>query len=173
MNPDRTTDDLDELLDIVDEQDQVIGSAARSRCNNDPSLIHRAAYMLIFNARGDLFLHKRSQTKDNFPGMWSISVAGHVPKGETYEATMRREMEEEIGTVLEFRFLDKILLRHVKENEFSAIFRAESEGPFRLNPDEIQEGRFFRLHTIRDGMWAELTPFSQMVLEHLSLKGLL
>jgi len=173
MDEIKTTDNLDELLDVVDESDQIIDSATRGECNRNPNLIHRAAYVLIFNSDGKLFLHKRSQTKDTCPGMWSISVAGHVAHGETYERTIKREMVEEIGTVLRVEFLDKFLLRHVTENEFSAIFRGYSDGPFRLNPKEIEDGGFFSMDIIRNQMWEELTPFSQMVIENLENRNLL
>ena len=167
------TDNLEEILDVVNEHDQVIGSATRRECNQNPSLIHRAAYVLIFNSKGDLFLHKRSMTKDTFPGGWSISVAGHVDQGESYEKTIRREMREEIGIELNVEFLDKFLLKHVNENEYSAIFRAYSNGPFRTNSEEIETGGFFSMDTIRHRMWDKLTPFSQMVLENLFKKDLL
>jgi len=173
MDEIKTTDNLNELLDVVDENDRVIGSATRGECNGNPSVIHRAAYALIFNSEGKLFLHKRSKTKDTCPGMWSISVAGHVTQGETYEETIAREIIEEIGTILKVEFLDKYLLQHKSENEYSAIFRGYSDGPFELNPKEIEEGDFFSMDTIRNIMWRGLTPFSQMVLENLASRNLL
>lgn len=169
MDPE-TTDNLEELLDIVDVDDNVIGAATRRECNSNPLLIHRAAYLMIYNSKDELFLHQRSMTKDTCPGMWSISVAGHVEKGESYEKTIVREMEEEIGVALPVEFLDKILLRHVNENEFAGIFRGYAEGPFSLNPEEIARGYFFGLKTIRMKMWQKLTPFSQMVINHFHNK---
>lgn len=168
-----STDNLDEILDIVDEYDRVVGTATRRECNSNPDLIHRAAYVLIFNSEGKLFLHKRSQTKDTCPGMWSVSVAGHVGSGQSYGETIVREMKEEIGVVLKVEFLDKFLLRHVNENEYSAIFKGYSEGPFDLNPLEIENGDFFGMEEIRSKLWKNLTPFSQMVLDNLTGKGLL
>jgi len=165
----KVSDDLDELLVVVDESDQVIGSATRMECHRNPDLIHRAAYVLIFNSEGKLFLHKRSQTKDTCPGMWSISVAGHVGLGESYKNTITREMKEEIGAVLDVEFVDKFLLRNKTENEYSAIYKGYAEGPFKLNPLEIEAGEFFSMGAIRDEMWGELTPFSQTILGNLGL----
>jgi isopentenyl-diphosphate Delta-isomerase len=173
MNKNRITDNLDELLDVVDESDMVIGSATRMECNSNPNLIHRAAYALIFSSDGKLLLHKRSQTKDTCPGLWSISVAGHVDQGETYDQTIIREIKEEIGIDLEVEYLDKYLLRHRRESEFSAIFRGYSDGPFILNQKEIEKGGFFTLDEIRKRMWGSLTPFSQMVLANLTIRSLL
>ncbi len=163
----KITDNLEELLDVVDDQDQVIGRATRGECNSNPDLIHRAAYVLIFNKNRHLFLHKRSKTKDKFPGWWSISAAGHVAHGETYEQTIQREMREEIGVLLPVVFLGKFLLRHVTESEYAAVFKAYSEGPFCLHQEEIEAGAFFSMEKTKNKMWEVLTPFSQMVLEIL------
>ncbi|SPD76004.1 Mutator MutT protein [uncultured Desulfobacterium sp.] len=173
MNNNMVTDNLDQFLDVVDESDMVIGSATRRECNSNPNLIHRAAYALIFSSDGRLFLHKRSNTKDTCPSLWSISVAGHVDQGETYEQTIRREIIEEIGIDLKVEYLEKYLLRHINESEFSAVFRAYSDGPFKLNKKEIEKGGFFRLDVIRKKMWGILTPFSQMVLTNLTVRGLI
>lgn len=173
MNEVKINDDLDERLDIVDEYDRIIGSASRRECNSNPNLIHRAGYVLIFNPEGKLFFQKRSQQKDTCPGRWSISVAGHVSQGETYEKIIVREMKEEIGTVLKVEFLGKFLLRHATESEYSAIFRGYSSGPFEINPKEIEESDFFTMDTIRKKIWGDLTPFSQMVLENLATRDLL
>ena len=53
-------------------------------------LRHRAVHVLVFNSAGELFLQKRSMTKDNDPGLWDSSCSGHVDAGETYdEAAVR------------------------------------------------------------------------------------
>ena len=59
--------------------------------------MHRAVHILVFNQRGELFLQKRSMSKDNDPGMWDSSAAGHVDSGESYLDCATREIEEELG----------------------------------------------------------------------------
>ena len=62
-----------EYLDLVDENDNVIGKAPRSevRARN---LLHRGVGILVFNSRGELYVHKRTETKDIFPGMYDLSL---------------------------------------------------------------------------------------------------
>src|SRR5688572_24288242 len=86
----------DEIFDIVNEKDEVIGQLPRREVHRQ-GLRHRAVHVLVFNARGEVFLQKRSMTKDNFPGTWDSSAAGHLDTGEAYDACALREVKEELG----------------------------------------------------------------------------
>ena len=173
MKQTKTTDNLKEIFDVVDENDRVIGQATRKECNSNPKLIHRAVYVLVFNSAGELFLQKRSKTKDICPGMWSVSVSGHVDQGESYKKAAIREMTEEIGNISDVQFLDKYIIRGKNESEHSAIYRAISDGPFQLDSVEIEKGAFFDLKIINKKQWEKLTPSSRTILENLDKKGLL
>ena len=87
-------------------------------------------------------MQKRSKTKDLQPGLWAISVSGHVTKGQTYEEAAAREVQEELGVKLPIEFQKKFLLATDRETEMSAIFTVKSNGPFTPNPTEIDEVRF-------------------------------
>jgi len=56
----------DEIFDVVDELDRVIGTAPRSEVHRR-KLRHRAVHVLLFNTRAELFVQKRSAAKDTFP----------------------------------------------------------------------------------------------------------
>ena len=75
----------EEIFDVVNEQDQVVGQKPRSEVHR-LGLLHRAAHILVFNCRGEVFLQKRSLTKDRQPGLWDSSASGHVDSGESYDA---------------------------------------------------------------------------------------
>lgn len=136
-------DDLQELFVVVDEKDQILGFRTRYDCHHDPHLIHRVAGVVIFDAKSRILLQKRSLNKDLNPGLWTISAAGHVMKGESYEEAARREMNEEIGISLPITFMKKFLCRTRQETEMTAIYRADSDGPFQIARDEVDEVRFF------------------------------
>jgi isopentenyl-diphosphate delta-isomerase type 1 len=89
----------EEIFDVVDEQDRVIGQAPRSEVHRR-GLNHRAVHVLVFNQHGDLFLQKRSMKKDCFPGVWDSSASGHLDRGEDYDACAVREVREELGVQL-------------------------------------------------------------------------
>jgi len=85
----------EEIFDIVNERDEVIGQAPRQEVHAR-GLWHRAVHVLVFNARGEVFLQKRSLKKDIAAGKWDSSSSGHLDTGEAYDACAVREVREEI-----------------------------------------------------------------------------
>lgn len=134
----------EEIFDVVNERDEVVGQAPRSEVHAK-KLLHRAVHVLVFNARGQLFLQKRSMLKDTAKGKWDSSSSGHVDSGEDYDTCAVREVWEEIGLKLE-RPPERILrIAACLETgqEFVWVYRCESEGPFTLHPEEIERGDWF------------------------------
>jgi len=134
----------EEIFDVVNERDEVVDRQPRSEVHR-LGLLHRAAHVLVFNSRGEVFLQKRSMKKDRQPGVWDSSASGHVDSGEDYDACAVRELHEEIGLRVNAspRRLFKIMARPETDQEFIWIYGCEAEGPFELNPDEIERGGWF------------------------------
>ena len=86
----------EEIFDVVNERDEVIDRKPRREVHAR-GLWHRAVHVLVFNARGEVFLQKRSLKKDIAAGKWDSSSSGHLDTGEDYDACAVREMREEIG----------------------------------------------------------------------------
>lgn len=86
----------EEVFDVVDENDQVVGQESRVEVHRK-GLRHRAVHVFVVNSRGELLLQQRSILKDINPGRWGSSVAGHLDAGEDYLTAARREMGEEMG----------------------------------------------------------------------------
>lgn len=163
----KTTDNQEELFDLVDENDNVIGEVSRKQANHNPLLIHRAIGVLIFNQSSHLFLQQRSSTKDTDPNKWSISIAGHVSKGKPYKETAVREGQEELGITTKPVYVCKHLVKTQQEAEINCIFKAQHNGPFTLNPQEIVGGRFFPIEEIQsklDSSELDITTFSLITL---------
>ena len=89
----------EEIFDVVNERDEVVDRQPR-RVVHARGLLHRAVHVLVFNARGEIFLQKRSLLKDRQPGVWDSSASGHVDSGEDYDACAVREVREELGVTL-------------------------------------------------------------------------
>jgi isopentenyldiphosphate isomerase len=147
----------DEIFDIVNDHDEVIGRLPRYQVHRD-GLKHRAVHVLVFNARGEIFLQKRSRKKDTFPGAWDSSASGHVDSGEDYDACAVRELREEIGLVVDAppRRLFKVDACPETGQEFVWVYRLESEGPFTLHPEEIDCGGWFAPAHVGD--WVKICP---------------
>ena len=136
----------DEIFDVVNERDEVIGQSTRREVHAR-GLLHRAVHVLVFNARGQVFLQKRSMAKDSAPGCWDSSCSGHLDAGEDYLPAAVRELVEEIGLrVAGLHELTPVLRSDAcadTSNEFVWVYRLQSEGPFVLNPAEIERGEWF------------------------------
>ncbi|MFE9769071.1 NUDIX domain-containing protein [Streptomyces sp. NPDC005808] len=86
----------DEILDIVDENDQVIGQSPRGEAYA-LGLRHRCVFIQARDAQGRIFVHRRTSTKLVFPSLYDMFVGGVVGAGETYDEAALREAEEELG----------------------------------------------------------------------------
>lgn len=134
----------EEIFDVVNERDEVVGQAPRSEVHRR-KLWHRAVHVLVFNARGDIFLQKRSMLKDTAAGLWDSSSSGHVDSGEDYDACAVRELREEIGLSVA-QTPERLFKINPSEEtgwEFCWVCRCASEGPFVLHPQEIETGAWF------------------------------
>ncbi|MBN2354143.1 MAG: NUDIX domain-containing protein [Spirochaetales bacterium] len=133
-----------EYLPLVDKDGNVIGKAKRSECHGNPSLVHPVVHLHVFGSDGRLLLQRRSASKDLLPGMWDTAVGGHVALGEDAPRALVREAREELGIRAEnARFLYNYFWRTGVESEFVSAFLLENDGPFRIDPDEVAETRFF------------------------------
>lgn len=133
----------DERFDVVDANDVVIGQATRGEVHAR-GLRHRAVHVLVYNRAGEVFLQKRSLAKDTSPGCWASSCSGHVDAGEDYDAAARRELAEEIGLVLPVppeRWF-RLIPGEDTGWEFVWVYRMTGEGPFTLNPAEVECGQW-------------------------------
>jgi isopentenyl-diphosphate delta-isomerase type 1 len=145
-----------EILDVVDENDNVIAQKTRGKIHAE-GLMHRAVHILVFNSQGELFLQKRSMSKDEQPGKWDSSAAGHVDSGEAYLDCARREITEELGILVERPFdqLFKLPASLLTGNEHCMVYRYCHDDPMVLNPEEID-----------DGLWISPAAMDQRVAGH-------
>ena len=147
----------EETFDVVNERDEVIGKQSRSEVHR-LGLMHRAVHVLVSNAAGLVFLQKRSLKKDRQPGVWDSSTSGHVDSGEAYDACAVRELHEEIGLKLNAapKRLFKLAACTEPDQEHVWVYRCEAEGPFRLDPDEIERAGWFAPEAVT--RWMEERP---------------
>jgi isopentenyl-diphosphate Delta-isomerase len=88
---------MDELIDVLNFDGTPTGTIRwKSEVHRD-GLWHLSVHTWIVTPDGALILQRRARTKENHPGLWDISSAGHVSAGELAIDAAARELEEEIG----------------------------------------------------------------------------
>ena len=141
--------DPNELFDVVDEHDRVIGQATRGEVHAR-GLLHRAVHVFVFDSTGRLLLQKRAATKDEFPLTWTSSASGHVDSGEDYDTAVVRELEEELGLTGELKQEGKFAACADTSNEHVVLYSMVTDAPITADPDEIAECEFAGLPAIGD-----------------------
>ncbi len=127
---------FEELFDVVDESDRVVGQLERSRVHAR-GLLHRAVSVFVFNSRGELLIQKRTATKDEYPLRYTASASGHVSAGESYDETAPREMQEELGLTAPLTFLHQFAASPETANEHTALYEATTDEPPDPDPEEV------------------------------------
>ncbi len=87
----------DEDLDLVDENDVVIGKKLRSEVYAENLSNFRVVNAFVINSNGEMWIPRRSADKRVFPSCLDMSMGGHVESGETYDETFKRETAEELN----------------------------------------------------------------------------
>jgi isopentenyldiphosphate isomerase/intracellular septation protein A len=140
----------EERFDIVDLEGKVLGQAPRSVCHSRPGFLHQVVHLHVINAEDQIFLQKRSLTKHIQPGKWDTAVGGHVTSGENIESALKREAEEELG-LNNFKALAmaRYLWETDIESELVYMFVSRTDQSLRLNRQEIDEGKFWKIKKIK------------------------
>ncbi len=122
---------------------------------------HRVIHLYLFNSKNEILLQKRSLMLDNYPGFFSISVLGHVNAGEFSSATVKREVEEELGidvSQLKFDFLfsffqEAILSETYIDRQFIDVYvtHAKIDPNFiKFDRSEVSEIKFVSFESFRE-----------------------
>lgn len=148
---------VQDIFDVVDEEDNVLRQEPRAIVHRD-KLLHRAVHIFVFNQEGQLYLQRRSMTKDTAPGKWVSSCSGHVDTGEDYDEAAYRELIEEIGLrdPQEMKLIFKEAPCRQTGYEFVCVYTCQSEGPFVLDPEEISDGRWVDMEHLKN--WLKERP---------------
>lgn len=145
-------DNEHELLPLVDEDGQVVGTATRGECHNGSMRLHPVVHLHVFNTAGELYLQHRPAWKDIQPDRWDTAVGGHVDCGESVEQALAREVREEIGlTDYEAEFMARYVNQTERERELVTAFRTVTDRTPQPSV-ELDGGRFFTREEILQRM---------------------
>ena len=162
-----------EILILVDENDNEIGTDTRENCHSGRGKRHRAYTALIFHD-GKLLLQRRSRKKLLWPGAWDVSFTSHVYPGESYQqAAARRAKEELKATVGELRDVHSFVYFAPQggnaENEFCRVLVGDFDGKITPNPDEMMAVRWAEVSEVASDLGAHPEAYTPWI--KLSYEG--
>lgn len=156
-----------EWVDVVDEQDRVIGVAERARVRRE-NLRHRASYILVLDEAGLVLVQRRTLGKDFCPGMLDACAGGVVTAGERMEPSARRELAEELGiSGVPLQSFGTFYAEGVVKGEgyrvWGGLFCCHYQGPLQLQAEEVSEVHWMSLAEIAERA-DEFTPDSLLAI---------
>lgn len=146
-------------MSIIDASGSVVGSAPRSVMRRD-NLPHIVVAVLVRDPAGRVYVHRRTDTKDVFPGMHDCFAAGCLQAGEEPAAAAAREVAEELGVrgeplvpLFVMRY-DDVATRHVCH-----AFTVTYAGPIVHQAAEVAWGGWMWPDELRDRLAERDWPF--------------
>jgi isopentenyl-diphosphate delta-isomerase len=137
---------LPEMLNLVDEDDVIVGYLDKESCHDGDGVLHRAFSVLLFDRGGRILLQRRSAAKRLWGHHWSNSCCSHPRRGEQTQKAAERRVFEELGVRSSLRFLYKFRYHATfgdigSEHELCHVFAGLLEGEPTPNPLEISDYR--------------------------------
>jgi isopentenyl-diphosphate delta-isomerase len=163
-----------EILTLVDENDNVIGTDTRENCHLGDGKLHRALVIFLFDDNM-LLIQQRSQKKLLWPGYWDCSLATHVYPNETYESASERRLKQELGIKTSvkkvFGFVYHSPFNGFSEREYCALLTGNYKGKVYPNKDEISAYGFVNLKKLKEDITRKpemYTPWFKIAFEKFS-----
>ena len=113
----------EEIFDIVDEKDNVIGRASRSECHSNPNLIHHTVQFTLINKKDNtVLLTQRSYKKEHDAGKLCF-MGEHILSRESNIDGITRGVIEELGfKPSKFKECAKNIFKYDKQTEFIRFY---------------------------------------------------
>jgi len=155
----------EEWVDWVDELDLVLQAVPRSQMRRE-LLRHRATYIVVENSQQQIYVQRRTLSKDYCPGMLDACCGGVVQAGESYDLSAVRELEEEMGiSGVSLTPWGTFYTEDHKGKVWGGIYSCRYEGPLRLQVEEVE---YVELMTVEEilNRQQEFTADSIVALRH-------
>ena len=154
----------EELLDVLDSNGIKTGEILPRKEVHKKGLWHRIFVVAIVNEKNEVLIQQRSENKDKNPGMWDISVTGHLSAGQDSLTAATREISEEVSVSLgysvevrDFRFMfsyrkeEKVNDDHY-DRQFYDFFILRQNGltadNIRFQAEEVQAIKFVSINEL-------------------------
>jgi len=107
-----------EMLEVIDEDDNVIGLETRAKVHQG-GLLHREIHIWFLTPNGEIIFQHRAKDKDTYPDKLDATVGGHVEPKMSYEETAVKECKEETGIDIDIKKL--LFLAKLRKKSFDEV----------------------------------------------------
>lgn len=165
---------MPELVALVDADGTVVGSEERAVVRSQ-NLRHGATAVLVRNAAGFIYVHRRSPDKDWAPSAYDAAAGGILRHGEDPAESAAREVEEELGfTPVALRPLGLSAYEDDSTRVVEHAYETTWDGPIRFADDEVIWGSWLSLEglarLLADPTWP-FVPDTRALLRRLGQDG--
>jgi isopentenyl-diphosphate delta-isomerase len=156
---------LQELVILVDDDDNPVGTAPKAEVHHQDTPLHRAFSCFLFNEAGELLLQQRASSKVTWPEVWSNSCCGHPLPDERPETAVHRRLHVELGlagvplglALPKYRYRAEHL--GVVENEICPVWVGFTSNKPVLNTSEVQAVQWMAWEDFLAGVREAREPF--------------
>ena len=135
-------------LDVINEDDIVIDTMSSQKIHK-AHLLHRSVHIIVQNYEKEIYVRRRSDHLELYPGVWTSSVGEHVFVGEYYEQAAQKALEGFLGLDTSLVFVGKQRVEDAIENELMGVFLSFSNKIPYLNPEHSESGAFLSLEKVK------------------------
>lgn len=143
---------LDELLDLVDEHDEVIGQEYRLEVYKQNLNNFRVVNAFLVNEKKEVWIPRRSQTKKLFPFCLDASMGGHVMAGESYDQAFARELHEELNLkadVLKYQCCAKLVPHQYNVSAYMQVYTIQTNESPDYNQTDFDSAAWYAINDLQ------------------------
>lgn len=166
---------MTEIVVLVDEQDQPIGTAEKMAAHQQ-GLLHRAFSVFVVRKVGteyEILLQQRNNDKYHCGGLWTNTCCSHPRVNEEITDAAQRRLHEEMGLQLNLHKLGSFIYKAEFENSLieheydHVLLGFYNDEAININPDEVQNFTWMLLSELEDSLMMKpelYTPWLQPAL---------
>ena len=124
---------MEEQIDILNADGTPAGYSRGRTEVHAKGLWHRTVHIWAFDSKGRILFQLRSRVKENNPGLFDTSCAGHISAGDSSVNAAVRELREELGV-------------HKSSRDLEYLFEAKHESV--LNGGSYLDNEYYDVYKI-------------------------
>ena len=160
---------MEEQIDVLDSTGQKTGEICPRSEVHKRGLWHRTVHIWLIDKAGKILFQLRAHDKENNPGLYDTSCAGHISAGDSSIDSAIREIREELGLKKkreDLTFIFEAVHTSVLnggsyiDNEYYDTYKAfiseEEKSQLVPQPHEVDDFKFFSVKELQEAL--EKTP---------------